>query len=333
LGFSFQDFRPKFSCIGDWEAAIRLKFEADLVWVPCFRQRDAAAAWRWSRRRKTPLVFDPFISAYDKQVSERGKFAVDSRAARRLLAWERRRFAEADLVLADTEAHAAYFAEQFGVARERIGVVMIGAEEPAFHPCELTPKAAGEPLEILFFGSFIDLQGPETIVQAAQQYAGPPVRWTMVGAGPLLQRCQEQAKNIPTVKFEPWLPYERMPQRIHQADIVMGIFGVSPKAGRVIPNKVFQALACSRPVITRASDAYPAELRARESTGIGWVAPGNAAALAVAVARFASEREQLPRRARKAADTYREFFSGDILREQLRDALGRLASSMAQRAP
>ena len=45
------------------------------------------------------------------------------------------------------------------------------------------------------------------------------------------------------------------------ADACLGIFGTSPKARAVIPNKVYDALACARPVITADTPAIAELLR------------------------------------------------------------------------
>jgi glycosyltransferase involved in cell wall biosynthesis len=261
--------------------------------VPCFRQRDVLAASRWAHRQGVPLVFDPLISAYDKQVFERRKYQPDSRAARRLRLQEMRQFQSADLVLADTPAHAEYFEHEFSLPRDRVSVVYVGAEEPLFHAAPMPAHDGGRPLEVLFYGSFIGLQAPQLIVQAARRYRGPAVRWTLLGDGPLRAECERLAQGLPEVRFENPIPYEHVPARIHAADIVLGVFDAGAKAGRVIPNKVFQALACGRPVITRQTEAYPLKGLSLDEGGLVMIEAGRADILASKIAELATHPERL----------------------------------------
>lgn len=324
LGWEVLDFHPRFGCFADFEASLHRLARPDLVWVPCFRQRDLAAAARWARARGIPLVFDPLISAFDKQVDERGKFGAGSLRAKKLLAWERDIFGQAALVLADTSAHVAYFSEVLGVMRERLAVVYVGAEETIFYPMPLMEKAADKPIDVLFYGSFIPLQGAEVVVEAARLYEGMPVRWTLLGQGPLLKLCEEKAKGLKNVAFENWLPYEKLPARIGQADVLLGIFGATQKAARVIPNKVYQALACGRAVVTRVSDAYPISLQNDEKSGLVWTPANDARALAERIAILASDRNLISQLGNAAAATSNRFFSSDVLKSQLIDALEKL---------
>lgn len=326
LGWRVVDFQPKFSMLAYWEALLHKLPQIDLVWLPCFRQRDLAAARRWSRRRGLPLIVDPLISAYDKQVFERGKFAEGSARAERLHGWEGRLLRSADLVIADTPAHAEFFAQTFAIAPEKIRVIHVGAEAALFRPTPLPLNDGSRPLEVLFFGSFIGLQGPEIIVEAARRYQGPPVRWVLLGDGPLKAECQRRAQGLSNVSFEPWLDYAQLPARIAQADIVLGVFGASAKAGRVIPNKVFQAMACGRPVVTREGASYPAEWSS--DSGIARLPPADPGALAQAVADLAGQPERLPQLGQQARASYERFFGAPAISAELAAALA--ADSMSR---
>lgn len=320
-GWKVETFRPRFSQFGDLEVALKNVGRPDLVWVPCFRQRDIAAARRFSRRKGVPLIVDPLISAYDKQVYEREKFSEDSKSARRLLDWERKLLGMADCVLADTRGHAEFFRDVLNVEDRKLIVVPVGAEEGLFRPAPLPVREATEPLEVLFYGSFISLQGAKYIIEAARVYQGRPVVWTLVGNGPELSECRELAKGLRNVAFEAWIDYSRLPERIGQADILLGVFGASAKAARVIPNKVYQSIACSRPVVTLRGSAYPLELSENSACGFSWVPPGDPVAIAAEVARLAGDRELLVREAAASRRSYDQYLSLAHVRQQLFEAL------------
>jgi glycosyltransferase involved in cell wall biosynthesis len=324
LGWDIMDFHPRLSPLGDLEAHLRGLPRPDLVWVPCFRQRDLLAASRWARRRGVPLIFDPLISAYDKQVDERGKLDAASSRARRLLAWERTLFQRADRVIADTPAHAGYFVQVLGVESRRVDVIYVGAEEALFRPGPLTEGISQASREVLFYGSFIPLQGPQVVIEAARLYRGPPVKWTLLGRGPLRAECEKMAQGLTNVSFEDWLPFESLPARIHRADILLGVFGATAKADRVIPNKVFQALASGRVVVTRLASAYPEKIVHAENCGLVWTEAGNGQSLADQIALLTANPDRVRKLGEAAAETSMQFFSETILRQQLNAALNAL---------
>ena len=320
LGYESSVFRPQVSALGDWEARLRKLPRPDLVWVPCFRQRDVMTARRWCAGKQLPIIFDPLISSYDKQVYERKKFRESDFRAKRLLKNETATFAAADMIVTDTTEHAALYHETLNVHRDRLFPIPVSAEESVFCPSD-SRRPVNSPLEVLFYGSYLLLQGTRVIVEAARRYQGPPVQWVLLGKGPLRESTQAAAAGLTNVRFEEWIDYELLPARIQRADIMLGIFGDTAKASRVIPCKAHQSLASGKPLITRTAPAYPAELRASTDAGIVWVPPNDPDALAQAVARLAGNPAVLPAMGEASRRTFMQHFSEEVVQQRLRRAL------------
>jgi len=314
FGWEIIDFSPRLSAFGDIEASLIRLPVVDLVWLPCFRQRDVNAARRWASKKNIPLIFDPLISAYDKQVWEKKKFSEGSNQAVKLLKWERSLLQSADYVVADTELHADFYADVMGVVANKLAVLPVGAEESIFIPQD---HNLNKPLKILFYGSYIGLQGPDVIAKAIELYNGPKVEWHFIGNGPLRQQVQVKLADRPNVTFTDWIPYVDLPSQIAQADICLGIFGSTDKTRRVIPNKVYQALSCARPVITCFSEAYPALLRQDVNSGLFFVPAGDADALAKMIVKLAGQPDLVLSARKDAKQSYQQFFSMEILKKHL----------------
>jgi len=240
-------------------------FDAVVVGYP--GHLDLGAARRVARGR--PVVFNPLVSVSDTLVGDRGRFRPGSMAARALRAIDRHAFRAADLVVSDTEANAELLRS---LGARRVEVCLVGAEERVFQP----GWQGGGP--VLFVGKLIPLHGVETILEAAR--LAPDRRFRIVGSGQLDRLLDDRPANVQHV---PWVEYERLPGELHRASCVLGIFGTSAKAGRVIPNKVFQALACGAPVVTADTAAARELLRDGESALL--VPPGDPEALAAAIRR------------------------------------------------
>jgi glycosyltransferase involved in cell wall biosynthesis len=272
---------------------------------------DLPAARRAAGGRR-PVVFNPLVSLLDTFVGDRGRFRPGSGAARALAAIDRRALRAADLVVADTEANARRFAELAGLPPDRLEVCFVGAEERLFRP-GWTPQ---EPFTCLFVGKLIPLHGLPTILGAAR--AAPEIRLRLVGSGQLEPLLDNRSSNVEWIR---WVDYERLAEELHRAGCALGIFGTSDKAQRVIPNKAFQALACGTPLVTADTLAARELLVDGESALL--VPPGDAAALAAALRRLASD----PGLARKLGDggqaAYREHASEDVLGRRWRDILER----------
>ncbi len=278
------------------------------------------SASKWSGRQQVPIVFDPLISAYDKQVLERKKFSAESKQGINLLDWEKQLFQSADLVIGDTREHCSFFNTTFGVPTSKLVDIPVGAEESVFHPLP-EARPPNSPLTVLFYGSFLSLQGPEVIIEAARLYQGRDVQWKMIGNGPLLDDCKKNAAGLNNMEFIPWVSYDELPNHIQSADILLGIFGTSEKAHRVIPNKVYQSLACGKPLVTMRSPAYPETFLNASNLGILWTKPGCGKELARTVAKLTKQPSELHKIGTQAHQTFTRYFSEVDIERRLLNAL------------
>jgi glycosyltransferase involved in cell wall biosynthesis len=285
-------------------------FDAVIVGYP--GHFDLPAARRAARDR--PLVFNPLVSLADTFVADRGRFRPGSPAARALARVDRRALRSADLVVADTRAHADHLAELAGLPPSRIEVALVGAEERVFGP----GWAPREPFTVLFVGKLIPLHGLETILGAAR--AAPDLHFRLIGSGQLGELVRSRPANV---EWLPWVEYERLPEELHGAGCALGIFGTSAKARRVIPNKAFQALSCATPLVTADTAAARELLVDGESALL--VPPGEPDALAHALQRLAADEALARCLSAGGRAAYEAQASEDVLGRRWRELLERVA--------
>ena len=282
--------------------------DADAIIVGYPGHFDLPAAKRVARGR--PVVFNPLVSLYDTLVDDRGRFGRGSPAAAVVRSVDRRAFGRADVVVADTEAHARFFREEFGLAEARVQVAFVGAEDRLFFP-GWQPEA---PFHVLFVGKLIPLHGLETILAAAA--LAPELAFRVVGSGQLEHLLESRPPNV---EWVPWVDYDSLPGEIQSAGCALGIFGTTAKATRVIPNKAFQALACGTPLVTADSEA------ARELLTDGadalLVPAGDPEALATAVRRIAGDPALADRLGAAGRQTYEAHASERVLGARWRELI------------
>ncbi len=231
----------------------------DFLFVGYSGHFDVFPAWLLSRVRRVPLVFDAFLSLYDSLVLDRGALAPTGAKAK-LLAWvDRWSCRLADRVLLDTAAHREFFCGQFGVPPEKFWILPIGADDTVFTPAAEASGNGHAPLTVLHFGRYIPLHGMETVVRAAAllEAEGEPCRFLLVGDGEERPRIEALARDLGlrSIEFHASQAPEELAETVRRSDLCLGIFGTTGKAARVVPNKVYEAMASGKPILTADSPA------------------------------------------------------------------------------
>jgi len=198
----------------------------------------------------------------------------------------------ASVVIVDTQEHACLVP---AAQRYKAVVAPVGSPDEWFaKPSEI----AGGRLKVLFFGLFTPLQGAPVIGKAiAMLPADANIEVTMIGSGQDFAETRRRVDDSPLVTWREWVEPRELRCLLREHHICLGIFGDTPKALRVTPNKVFQGAAAGCAILT--SDTAPQ----RRSLGdAAWFVPvADPAALAQALRSLAADPRDV-RRIRTSAN-------------------------------
>ncbi len=266
-----------------------------------------------ARLRGMPVVFDIYISLFDTVVADRKIASERSFIGRVTRLVDRLSLRGAHRVIADTPEHADLYADIGGIARDRIGVVWVGADDDVFRP---RPDIAPNPKRVLFYGTYIKLHGIDVIVRAAKLLDSEGVEFRLIGTGQeraAIDRLIEEL-HVSNIEMTDRVPLEDLPAEIAAAALCCGIFGASDKARRVVPNKVFECVAVGTPVVTADTAAMR---RVFTDTEIALVPAGDPDALAGAIRDLLADPD---RRAAMAVAAHRHYvaaYATDSVTKQL----------------
>ena len=291
---------------------------------------------------RKPLVYDIFIPITEILVEDRQLVHPDSIMAR-LLRWvDRTSCRLADVIFVDTGPHARYYRDQLGVDPARMRYLPVGAPEvygnhPSagelhrlYPPSQRRGANHSESFRVLYFGQFVPLHGVETIIEAADLLRDHgDVRFELVGEGQTYTRALNLARTrgLTNVAFHhTWLPAAELIERhILPADVCLGIFGGGGKAQRVVPYKVYVALAMGKPLITGDTPAAREVLVHGQNALLCPVADPHALAEAIlTLQRDPALRQRLSVEAQR---TYRARFSPQVIGAAAKDHLSAVVQS------
>jgi len=180
-------------------------------------------------------------------------------------------------------------------------------------------QPAGEPLRIVFVGSFYPWHGAEVLVTALASARSrvSNLRLSLIGDGITRLACERRAQELglaDAVEFTGWLPWEEVAQRLRAADLAVAPY-LKIEPFYFDPVKVLEYMAFGLPII--ASDIERiAEMLDFGKAGM-LVKPGDAEALAKAMVALASDATQRQRLGSAARDIIKKDFSRRAIAENV----------------
>jgi len=176
-----------------------------------------------------------------------------------------------------------------GLAKHKFAVLPSGANVDLFKPMDPVEARSAVGLDsgrkyIGFVGTLLKHQGVDVLIAAAAIIVKqmPNAMFVIVGEGPLKQDWMNLAVSRSLgdhFRFTGQIRYEQMPQWLNAFDVCVAPFLES--AGYRSPVKIFDYMACGRPVV--ASDIPGTTSVFRESDAIRLIPPENPRALAGAI--------------------------------------------------
>jgi glycosyltransferase involved in cell wall biosynthesis len=269
-----------------------------------------------ARLRGIPTVLDAFISLYDTIVLDRrfrhpwSPLGIALRLLDAAACWSVR------AVVVDTPQDGDFFARLSRRARRRFEVLWVGADEARFAP---SPDP-GDDAPILWYLTFIPLHGIDTVLRAAARMGDDRRTFRLIGAGQARAGAEALARELGLdhVEFVEPIAEDALAGEIAKSSVCLGAFGTTGKAERVVPNKVFQCAAASRPVVTAGTPAITAAF----GDALVTVPAGDAGALADALRALRGP----PRvgAAERARGAFAHRFTDTVLAEDLAAILHRV---------
>jgi glycosyltransferase involved in cell wall biosynthesis len=127
------------------------------------------------------------------------------------------------------------------------------------------------------------------------------------------------------------VPFAELPGELARAAVVLGVFGGGQKAAMVVPNKVWQAAAAGRPLVTRDGPGLREVLTPGEHCVA--VAPADPAALAAAIVQLLDDAARAERLGRAARAHVVERFAPERQAARLRALLAERLRAPGPAAP
>lgn len=300
-----------------------------------FRKRPAVVYYRWMESLH-PLLLARFFGAIcmcevnGEPVPPWGGGGWRGRLTHALASFALRR---CDRVVVLTEGLGRLVQTEYGVPADRVVLLPSGTDATLFRPMDKSRCVQEAGLEpnceyIGFVGSFYRYQGLATLLDAFEHLRArrPSVRLLMVGDGETATALHEQAARRGLSAGIVWtgrVAYSRVPLLIGTMDVCVAPF--CGDRGETSPVKIFDYLACGKPVVASAIPSVTALFS--QSNGVVLVEPDRAGPLADAVMALLDRPGESCRLGLAGRIFVEERFGWEAIVRGLRDLAGQMVST------
>lgn len=265
------------------------------------------------------IIFDAFVSLFNSNVYDRNLYSRFSFLAMKDWLLDFYSCHLSYKILLDTRSHISFFVNKFHINISKFIMVPISADERIFFPRH--EKKHIDIFTVSFHGSYIPLQGINFIVESAILLKNEKIKFRFIGGEKMHKYILDKIRthSLYNIELLEKVEFYNVPRELSKADICLGIFGITDKAFRVIPNKVYEGVAMGMPVITMDSPAIREVFT--DKINIVLCRSGDGADLARAIQELKNNRILMNEIAKNARDLFESQLTSKMIVHNLLNRL------------
>ena len=259
------------------------------------------------RSRRVPWIFE-VRDLWPESAVTTGVLGETSPITKSLYALERFAYRHADVLSVLTPAFREDILKRGLADESRIHVLPNGADMDMFRPETRDQPIRqelgwGDRFVVMYAGAHGRANALHQLIEAAERLRDrKDIFIACVGDGSLRSELIEdvRTRGLDNIAFHGSFPKSRMPEIVNASDVGAAVLQNNPTFRTVYPNKVFDYMACNRPVLL-AIDGVIRELVCDKADAGLFAEPENPDAIAEAILKLADDpelRQQLGERGR-----------------------------------
>jgi glycosyltransferase involved in cell wall biosynthesis len=281
-----------------------IKNQFSIFLVPHNNHLIIPLVWFLSKLYSKKLIMDAFDPAY---LSAKVKYLPAWRCFFTKLI-ENMALKLSDYILVTTSGFKKIYLAAYRLNSKKFIIVPAGANEAKFYPRKKIKR--DNMFRIVYWGNFHPHHGVNIIIEAAQSIQNhKEIKFILIGEGRYSSFYQEAAKKLKlnNIKFTGKVSNRALINYIRNADICLGIFSSRKGALASVTNKVFEAMAMGKPVITERNPVTASLFTDREE--IWLVPPEDVPALDMAIIELQNNNKLRYKIGQKAVELFQTKFS------------------------
>ncbi len=229
--------------------------EADILVVPSFGNYAAITISILSILLRKKIILDSHGSVYYTQVLGRKYRDEGDLVSKMHWMLDKLSIKAVDRYLVFSKESKKVFSEVFNEKKQKFSVVYTGALRP-----EIDIKKDEREKGFSYWGGFIPFHGVPKLLDGVKKLRdefGNEETIRLMGDGEEKRRCEEKVseENIKNVEFKGFVPQQKLEEYINISKATVGVFGKNAYTDIILTNKICEAAARGKAIVTRRSPA------------------------------------------------------------------------------